>query len=166
MRAIKRRSSRSKLRSRAYQRNRAPCSAATPDRADQHVALNRRMCVTDEARQHAKVPAGQLRQRKEKVGFRAARPEGCDTAVAGAEKLARITEPVPERLVRLANVLQMSGQALNEFERGELALYRQHGGSLPLRCTVGISAARPLSISARKREYYRMLGLTPSDPAA
>ena len=34
-----------------------------------------------------------------------------------------------ERLVRLANIFQMSGQAVDEFERGEFPLDRQHAAS-------------------------------------
>lgn len=99
------------------------------------------MGVTDVARQHAQVPVGLLWQREEEVGFRAAGAERCDAAVSGPEELARVAERVPERLVRLANIFQMSGQALYEFERGELALYRQHGGSLPPEIDVDARAA-------------------------
>ena len=82
MRAIRRRSSRSKARPGRDQRNRAPGAAAPPDRSDQHVALNRRMGVADVARQHAQVPVGLLRQREEEVGFRAAGAERGDAAVS------------------------------------------------------------------------------------
>ena len=41
----------------------------------------------------------------------------------------RVTERMSQRLVRLPDVLQMSGQAVDEFERGEFPLHRQHGAS-------------------------------------
>ena len=45
------------------------------------------------------------------------------------EELARVAERMPQRLVRLAHVFQMSGQAVDELERGEFPLDRQHGAS-------------------------------------
>ena len=70
--------------------------------------------MTDVARQHAQVPVSLLWQREEQVGFRAAGAKRGDAAVRGLEELARVTERVPQRLVRLADILQMSGQAVDE----------------------------------------------------
>ena len=87
------------------------------------------MCVADIARQHAQIPVHPSWQREEEVGFRVARPERGDAAVRRAEELPRVTERMPQRLVRFAGVFQMSGQAVDELQRGELPLYRQHGAS-------------------------------------
>ena len=62
--------------------DRAPGAAAPPQGRDQHVALNRRMGVTDVARQHVEIPVGLFRQRKEEVGLRAAGMERGDAAVS------------------------------------------------------------------------------------
>jgi len=114
---------------RPYERNRAPCAAAPLHRSDQHVAPNRRMRMTDVARQHAHVPVGVLWQREKEVGVRAADAERRDAAVRGPEELARVAERVPQRLVWLADVFQVGGQAVDELQRGEFPLYRQHAAS-------------------------------------
>jgi hypothetical protein len=85
--------------------------------------------VADVARQHAQVPIRLLWQGKQQVGLCAAGAERGDAAVRGLEELARVAQRMAERLVRLADVFQVRGQAVDEFERGELALNRQHGAS-------------------------------------
>ena len=48
---------------------------------------------------------------------------------AAPEELARVAKRMPQRLVRLPDVFQMSGQAVDELQRGEFPLDRQHGAS-------------------------------------
>jgi hypothetical protein len=111
------------------QRERAPGAAPAPDRANQHVALQRRVGVPDVARQHVPVPVGVLGQREQQIGRRPAGPQRRDAAVRGLEEVARVAERVAQRLVRLAHVFQVRGQAVDELERGQLPLYGQHGAS-------------------------------------
>src|SRR5262245_19115613 len=87
------------------------------------------MRMTDVARQHAQVPVGSLWQREDHIGVRAAGTECGDAAVSGVEEFARVAQRMPERLVRFADVSQVRGQALDELERGEFPLDRQHGAS-------------------------------------
>jgi hypothetical protein len=70
-----------------------------------------------------------LGQSEKEVGFRAAGAQRGDTSMGRAEELARITERMPQRLVRFADVLQVRGESVDEFERGQLALYGQHAAS-------------------------------------
>ena len=84
------------------------------------------MCVADVARQDVEIPVRLLRQREEKVGFLTPWTERGDAAVSGLKEVARVAERMTECLVRLADVLQMSGQVIDEFERGEFPLHRQH----------------------------------------
>jgi len=77
------------------------------------------MCVADVTRQHAEVPVGLFGQREEEIGLRATRPQRRDAAVGGFEELARVTERMPQRFVRLPDVFQVSGQAVDELQRGE-----------------------------------------------
>jgi hypothetical protein len=85
------------------------------------------MRVPDVARQHPQVPRRVFGQREEQVGLRAAGTQRRDAAVGGLEELPRVAEGVPQRLVRLADILQVSGQAVDELERGELPLHGHHG---------------------------------------
>ena len=87
------------------------------------------MGVADVACQHAQVPVGPFWKRKEQIGFRAARPERGDATVRGPEELAGVAEHVSQRLVRLPNVFQMGGEAVDELQRREFSLDRQHGPS-------------------------------------
>ena len=114
---------------RCDERNRAPLSAATTDRADQHVALKGRLRVTDIARQDAPLPVGHFGQREEEVCLGVARAELGDTALPGLEELARITKRMSQRLVGLPDLFQVSGESVNELQRGEFPLDRQHGRS-------------------------------------
>jgi hypothetical protein len=83
------------------------------------------MCVTDVARQHAQIP-GRL-QREEEVSLRAAGVKRGDAAVSRLKKLACIAECMSKRFVRLPRVFQVSSEAVEECERGEFPLQRQHG---------------------------------------
>src|SRR5207237_10372403 len=56
---------------------------------------------------------------EEQIGLRPAGTERGDAAVSGPEELARVAQPMTERLVRLADVCQMTGQAVDELERRE-----------------------------------------------
>ena len=82
------------------------------------------MNVTDIARQHSQVPVRLLWQRKQELGFRTAGPERGNAAVSGVEERARLAERIAKRLVRFANFSQVRGQAIDEFERSELAMCR------------------------------------------
>ena len=95
-------------------------------RSNQYVPLNWRVCVADIARQDFQVPGGLLGEGEEKAGGRVSWTERGDTAVRGLKEVASVAERLTECFVRLANVLQMSGQVVDEFERGEFALYLQH----------------------------------------
>src|SRR5207237_4672569 len=53
---------------------------------------------------------------EEQIGLRAAGTERGDAAVSGPEELARVAQPMTERLVRLADVCQMTGQAVDELD--------------------------------------------------
>ena len=53
-----------------------------------------------------------------------------------------------KRLVRLAHVLQVSRQAVEEFERGELPVHRQHGASGWFSTRAGVKC-RPISTGSR-----------------
>ena len=78
--------------------------------------------MADVARQHAEIPVGVFRQREEEVGLRAAGVKRGDAAVRGLEELAGIAERMSKRLVRLPHVFQVSTQAVEELERGELTI--------------------------------------------
>ena len=58
--------------------------------------------------------------------MRPARTECGDAPVGGVEELAGITNGMPQRFVRLADVFQMSGQAVDEFEGGKFPLDGHH----------------------------------------
>ena len=65
-------------------------------------ALNRRMLVTDVARQHVEVPIGLLRQREEQVGFRTAGTDG-DAAMVRCKK-SRVSRSACRMRCGLADV--------------------------------------------------------------
>ena len=50
-----------------------------------------------------------------------------DAAVRRPKELARIAQRVAQRLVRLAHILQVGSETVEELERGELAVHRQTG---------------------------------------
>jgi hypothetical protein len=89
------------------QGNRAPRAASPPDRSEQHVALYRRVGVTDVPGQDAQVPIRPLRQAEQQVGFDAARSQRRDTSMRRPEQLAGVPERMPQRLVRLTHVFQV-----------------------------------------------------------
>src|SRR6476660_3752012 len=111
---------------RADQGQRAPGAATAPDRSNQHVALNRRMRVPDVAGQHVAIPLAGLWQLEQQLSLRAARTQRGYAAVRGPKEIARVPECMAQCLVWLAHVLQVSGQAVNEFERRELPFQGQH----------------------------------------
>ena len=96
------------------ERDRAPGAATPPHRSDQHVALNRRMGVTDVARQARRDPSrsalGSVKSRS--ASGRPARSVAMP-AVSRLKELARVAQRMAERLVRLADVRQMRGQAVD-----------------------------------------------------
>jgi uncharacterized linocin/CFP29 family protein len=49
-----------------------------------------------------------------------------NATVRGLKEVVRIAERMTECFVRLAGVFQVSGQAIDEFERGEFPLDLQH----------------------------------------
>ena len=49
-----------------------------------------------------------------------------DATVGGLKEVVRIAERMTECFVRLAGVFQVSGQVIDEFERGEFPLDLQH----------------------------------------
>ena len=100
-----------------------PCAATPSYRADQHVPLNRPICVADEAGQDIEIPAGLLWQREEKVGLLTPRVERGHTAMSGVKEVARVAEGMTDCLLRVANVSQVCGQVIDEFERGEFPLH-------------------------------------------
>jgi hypothetical protein len=114
---------------RAHKRDRAPGAATPPHRSNQHVPVDLRIRVKDIARHHAYVPVGLLWQLEEQIGFGTARAQCGHATVSRLKKLARIAEHLSQGLVRLADLIQMSGQAVDELECGELPLCRHHGAS-------------------------------------
>jgi hypothetical protein len=111
---------------RPHERNCAPGTATPSYRSDQQVSLNRRICVADVASQDVEIPVRLLWQREEKVGFLTPWTERGHAAMSGLIEVARVAERMTERLVRLADVFQMSGQVIDEFERSEFPLHLQH----------------------------------------
>lgn len=114
------------------------------------------MGVTDIARHHAPLPIGHFGQREKEVGLGAARAERRDTPLPGPEELARITECMSQRLVRLPDVFQVTGESVKEFQPGEFPLDRQHGAiSIVLEAAEGqvlrdTSALGPPAFGPRK----------------
>ena len=104
----------------------APCAAPPSYRSNQHVPLTWPMCVADEAGQDVEIPARLLWQRKEKIGLLTPRMEHGHAAVSRLKKVARVAEGMTECLLRVADVFQMRGQVIDEFERGEFPLFPQH----------------------------------------
>ena len=111
---------------RAHERNRAPCATTPSYRSNQHVALNWRMCVADVACQNVEIPVAPLWQREEQVGRLMPWTERRNATVGGLKEVVRIAERMTECFVRLAGVFQVSGQVIDEFERGEFPLDLQH----------------------------------------
>ena len=111
---------------RAHERNGAPCPATPSYRSNQHVALKWRMCVADVARQNVEIPVAALWQREEQVGHLMPWTERGNATVGGLKEVVRIAERMTECFVRLAGVFQVSGQVIDEFERGEFPLDLQH----------------------------------------
>ena len=111
---------------RAHERNGAPCPATPWHRSNQHVALSGRMCVADVACQNVEIPVAPLWQREEQVGQLMPWTERGHATVGGLKEVVRIAERMTERFVRLAGVFQVSGQVIDEFERGEFPLDLQH----------------------------------------
>jgi len=111
---------------RAHERNRAPCAATPSYRSNQHVALSWRMRVADVACQNVEIPVAPLWQREEQVGHLMPWTERGNATVGGLKEVVRIAERMTECFVRLAAVFQVSGQFIDEFERGEFPLDLQH----------------------------------------
>jgi hypothetical protein len=111
---------------RPHERDCAPGAATPLYRSNQHVAPNWRTCVPDVLGQHVQIPVAPLWQHEEQVGFLTAWREGGHAAAGGLKEGVRIAERVTERLVRLPDVSQVSGQVVDELERGELPLDLQH----------------------------------------
>jgi len=111
---------------RAHERNRAPCAATPSYRSNQHVALDWRMGVADVACQHVEIPVAPLWQREEQIGHLLPGTERGNATIGGLKEVVRIAERMTECFVRLAGVFQLSGQVIDEFERGEFPLDLQH----------------------------------------
>lgn len=111
---------------RAHERNRAPCAATPSHRSNQHVALNRRIGVPDVASQNVEIPVLPFWQREQEVGCLMPWTERGDATDGGLKEVVRIAERLTEGFVRLAGVFQVSGQVVDEFERGEFPLDLQH----------------------------------------
>ena len=111
---------------RAHKRNGAPCPATPSYRSNQHVALNWRLRVADVRCQNVEIPVAALWQREEQVGHLVPGTERGHAAVGGLKEVVRLAERIAGCLVRLAGVFQVSGQVIDEFERGELPLDLQH----------------------------------------
>jgi hypothetical protein len=111
---------------RAHERYGAPCPATPSYRSNQHVALNWRLCVADVACQNVEIPVAALWEREEQVGHRMAWAERGNATVGGLKEVVRLAESIAECFVRLAGVFQVSGQVIDEFERGEFPLDLQH----------------------------------------
>jgi hypothetical protein len=110
----------------AHERNRAPCAAPSSHRSNQHVALNRRMPVLDEASQDIEIPIPPLWKREQQVGCLMPWTQRSDAPVGGLKEVVRIAKRLTERFVRLAGVSQVSGQVVDEFERSEFPLDLEH----------------------------------------
>ena len=111
---------------RTHDGNRAPCAATPSYRSNQYVALNWRMGVADVACQHVEIPVAPLWQREEHVGHLMPWTERGNATVGGLKEVVRVAERMTECFVRLAGVFQVSGQVIDEFERGEFPLDLQH----------------------------------------
>jgi hypothetical protein len=111
---------------RAHERNGAPCPATPSYRSNQHVALNWRLCVADVACQNVEIPVAALWEREEQVGHRMSWAERGNATVGGLKEVVRLAERIADCFVRLARVFQVSGQVIDEFERGEFPLDLQH----------------------------------------
>jgi hypothetical protein len=110
-------------------RDRAPRAASPPNGSDQHISLDRRMRVPDVPSQHAQVPGCAFGQREQQIRFGTSGTERGNAAMRGAEEVARISERVPQRLVRFPDLFQMGGQAVDELQRRQFTLHRQHDRS-------------------------------------
>lgn len=84
------------------------------------------MCVADVACQNVEIPVAPLWQREEQVGHLMSWAERGNATVGGLKKVVRVAERVTECFVRLAGVFQVTGQVIDEFERGEFPLDLQH----------------------------------------
>ena len=84
------------------------------------------MRVSNEARQDVEIPVGLLWQCEEKVGCLTPWTELGDAAVIGLKEVAHIAKGMTQCLVRLAGILQVREQVIDEFERGEFPLDLQH----------------------------------------
>ena len=84
------------------------------------------MRVSDVVRQDVEIPVGLLWQCEEKVSVLTPWTELGDAAVSRLKEVARVAKGMTQCLVRLADVPQMHGQVVDEFERGEFPLYRHH----------------------------------------
>ena len=62
---------------------------------------------------------------EEKIGLLAPRMERGHAAMRGLKEIARVAQGVAEGLLRVADVFQMCGQIVDEFECGEFPLHRQ-----------------------------------------
>ena len=111
---------------RPHERNRAPCAATPSYRSNHHVALNRRIGVPDVASQNVEIPVPPFWKREQQVGRLMPWTERGDTPVGGLKEGVRIAESLTKRFLRLAGVLQVSGQVVDEFERGEFPLDLEH----------------------------------------
>jgi hypothetical protein len=111
---------------RAHERDRTPCAATPSYRPNQHVALKRRMCVPDVPCQHVEIPVPPLWQREEQVGRLMPWTERGNTTDGGLKEAVRIAKRMTKCFVRLAGIFQLSGQIVDEFERGEFPLDLQH----------------------------------------
>ena len=79
--------------------------------------------MADEAGQYVEIPARLLWQREEKVGLQAPRVQRGHAAMRSLKEIARVSKGVPEGLLRVADVFQLCGQIIDEFERGEFPLH-------------------------------------------
>ena len=110
----------------AHERNRAPCAATPSHRSNHHVALNRRIGVPDVASQNVEIPVPPFWQREQQIGRLMSWTERGVAPDGGVKEVVRIPQCLTECLVRLAGVFQVSGQVVDEFERGEFPLDLQH----------------------------------------
>src|SRR5262245_4824955 len=104
----------------------APCSPPPPQRTDHHVRLNRRMLVPDKASQRIEVPVRGLWELEERVGLRTACLQPGDAAPGGVKELTRAAERQSKGLLKLARVSKLGAQTVDELERRNFPLDRQH----------------------------------------
>ena len=76
------------------------------------------------------VPVARGRQAEDDLCRRETVARDRDTPAVGIEELARLAEHVPKRVLRILHASQMAGEAVEEPERVELAVGRDHGQAI------------------------------------